>query len=172
MRHIAAKWKEKKFYRKRFGGHLKQSGYRPEQSSPDAGHSIQAGMTRSNHWTIDLDHLVQQSLDMDITGDQRGLACETIIPYHIIHCFIHRLFSMRAAAFLASSICLERGINNVVLWGWRDSSVVKSTGCSWRGLNFDFQHLYGSSQSFETPVPWDLMAFSDLHWLALHTCNM
>lgn len=34
MRHIAAKWKEKKFYRKRFGGHLKQSGYETRTKFP------------------------------------------------------------------------------------------------------------------------------------------
>jgi hypothetical protein len=39
-------------------------------------------------------------------------------------------------------------------WGWRDGSVVESTGCSSRGLGFNSQHpLRGSLQLYVTPVP-------------------
>jgi hypothetical protein len=34
-----------------------------------------------------------------------------------------------------------------ILWGWRDGSVVKSSGCSYKGPRFSSQHLHGSSQS-------------------------
>ena len=37
--------------------------------------------------------------------------------------------------------------------GWRDGSVVKSIGCSSKGLGFNFQHPHGSSQQFATSVP-------------------
>ena len=39
--------------------------------------------------------------------------------------------------------------------GVRDSSVVKSTGCSFRGLGFTSQHPHGSLQLSVTPVPGD-----------------
>ena len=35
--------------------------------------------------------------------------------------------------------------------GWRDSSVVKSTGCSCRGSKLHSQHLHGGSQPPVTP---------------------
>ena len=36
--------------------------------------------------------------------------------------------------------------------GWRDGSVVKSTGCSSRGPGFSSQHPHGSLQLFVTPI--------------------
>ena len=40
-------------------------------------------------------------------------------------------------------------------WGWRDGSAVKNTGCFFKGLGFDFQHLHGGSQLSVSPVPRD-----------------
>jgi hypothetical protein len=37
--------------------------------------------------------------------------------------------------------------------GWRDSTVVKSTYCSSRGLRFHSQHQHGGSQPSVSPVP-------------------
>jgi hypothetical protein len=34
------------------------------------------------------------------------------------------------------------------LWGWRDGSVVRSTGCSSRGPEFNFHQPHGGSQPF------------------------
>jgi hypothetical protein len=39
--------------------------------------------------------------------------------------------------------------------GWRDDSVVKNGGCSFRGAGFDSQHPHGSSQLSATPVAED-----------------
>ena len=46
----------------------------------------------------------------------------------------------------------------IISWeqgGWRDGSVVMSTGCSSRGPGFYSQHPQGSSWMSVTPVPWD-----------------
>ena len=57
----------------------------------------------------------------------------------------------------------------VAFGGWRDGSVVKSTGCSSRGLRFCSQHPYGGSHVFNscsrgsTAPIWPL-------W-ALHACG-
>ena len=34
------------------------------------------------------------------------------------------------------------------LWGWRDGSAVKNTGCSSRGPEFNFQQPHGGSQPY------------------------
>jgi hypothetical protein len=46
--------------------------------------------------------------------------------------------------------------------GWKDSSVVKTTGCSYRGLGFGSLHPHSILQPFIIPVPGDLMPFSGL----------
>ena len=46
--------------------------------------------------------------------------------------------------------------------GWRDGSVVKSTGCSSRGPQFNSQHPHGSSQLSVTPASGDPTP-SDIH---------
>ena len=38
------------------------------------------------------------------------------------------------------------------LWGWRDGSAVKGTGCSSRGPGFKSHHLHGHLQLFVTPT--------------------
>jgi hypothetical protein len=38
-------------------------------------------------------------------------------------------------------------VNINILWGWRDGSVVKSTGCSSRGPEFNSQESHGGSQA-------------------------
>lgn len=43
--------------------------------------------------------------------------------------------------------------------GWRDSSLVRSSCCSWKGPDFDSQHPCGSQLS-TIPVPRDSMPFS------------
>jgi hypothetical protein len=35
---------------------------------------------------------------------------------------------------------------NKPVWGWKDGSEVKSTDCSFRGVEFNFQQPYGGSQ--------------------------
>jgi hypothetical protein len=40
--------------------------------------------------------------------------------------------------------------------GWRNNSMVKSDGCSFRRPKFNSQHPHGSSQLSVTPVPRDL----------------
>jgi hypothetical protein len=40
--------------------------------------------------------------------------------------------------------------------------VVKNTGCSSKGSEFDSQHPYSGSQPSVTPVPGDLMSSSGL----------
>ena len=42
------------------------------------------------------------------------------------------------------------------LGGWRDGSVVKSMGCSFRGIRFNSQYLHDGSQPPVTLVPGDL----------------
>jgi hypothetical protein len=49
--------------------------------------------------------------------------------------------------------------------GWRDGSVVKSTGCSSRGPRFNSQHLHGSSQLSATPVPGEYEAHETLMYI-------
>jgi hypothetical protein len=44
----------------------------------------------------------------------------------------------------------------IILWGWRDCSVVISTGCSSKGPTFNSQHSHGSSQLSVTPASGDL----------------
>ena len=48
--------------------------------------------------------------------------------------------------------------------GWRDGSVVKSTGYSSRGPEFKSQHPHGSSRLSVTPV-WDIRSVrsADIH---------
>lgn len=47
--------------------------------------------------------------------------------------------------------------------GWRDGSVVKSTSCSSRGLQFNSQHPQGSSKLSNTPFLGDQTPSSGLH---------
>ena len=51
----------------------------------------------------------------------------------------------------------------VSMLGWRDGSVVKSTGCSCRGPGFASQHPHGGSELPVTPVPGDRIHSSDCH---------
>ena len=44
--------------------------------------------------------------------------------------------------------------------GWRDDSVVKSTGCSPKGPGLNSKNPDGSSQQSETSVPEDPVPFS------------
>jgi hypothetical protein len=55
-------------------------------------------------------------------------------------------------------VTLSQSNNNNNKYGWRDGSVIKSTGCSSRGQRFDSQHPHGSLQSSLTPVPGDSSA--------------
>jgi len=48
------------------------------------------------------------------------------------------------------------GVGECCKWGWKDGSVIKSTGCSSRGFRFNSQHPCGSSQLSVIPVPGDL----------------
>lgn len=66
---------------------------------------------------------------------------------------------------------------NEDIWGWRDSSVVKSAPCSCREPRISSQYLLGISQPPVTPVPDYPLPSSDLHRLLhkmwcmyLHTC--
>lgn len=43
-------------------------------------------------------------------------------------------------------------------WGWRDGSVIGSTGCSEGGSGFGSYHPHGSSQLLVTSVPENLMS--------------
>jgi len=52
--------------------------------------------------------------------------------------------------------------------GWRDSSVVKSTSCSFRGLRFDSQDPQSGSQLSVTPAPGDPMPSSDFQGHCMH----
>ena len=52
-------------------------------------------------------------------------------------------------------------MENAVL-GWRDGSVVKTTGCSSRRPKFCAQHPHGGPQMLVTPVPEDLIPSSGL----------
>ena len=60
-------------------------------------------------------------------------------------------------------------------WGWREGSVVKSTG-SCPGPRFNSQHPHDGSQLPVTPVPGDPMSSSGfcehcMHMLHRHTCR-
>jgi hypothetical protein len=44
------------------------------------------------------------------------------------------------------SLRLGFEVSNIQAWGWRDVSVVKSTGCFSRGLEFDSQQPHDGSQ--------------------------
>lgn len=46
---------------------------------------------------------------------------------------------------------------------WGDGSVIKHTGCSYRGPRFDSQYPHSGSQPFVTSVPEDLMPDSGFH---------
>jgi hypothetical protein len=46
-----------------------------------------------------------------------------------------------------SGICRESLSQNKINQGWRDGSVVKSTDCSSRGLEFNSQQPHGGSQA-------------------------
>ena len=39
-------------------------------------------------------------------------------------------------------------IINSLPWGWREGSAVKSTGCPYRGPEFNSQHPHGGSQPY------------------------
>jgi hypothetical protein len=57
----------------------------------------------------------------------------------------------------------ERGRENknqTESWGWRNSSMVRNTGCSSRRPRFGSQHLHRSSWPSKTPVARDLMPSS------------
>lgn len=54
----------------------------------------------------------------------------------------------------------EAFLESILLGAWRDGSVVKSTGCSFRGHRFDSQQCYGGSQSSVTRGPGDLVPAS------------
>ena len=64
----------------------------------------------------------------------------------------------------------NKGFQNLRL-GWRDGSVVTSTGCSSRGPGFSSQQPHGSSQPPVTPVPRDLMPSSGLCRYCTHVCR-
>lgn len=61
------------------------------------------------------------------------------------------------------------------LRGWRDDLVIKSTGCSFRGLRFNSQYPHGGSQLSITLVPGDLilhLAFETTrHEHSAHICT-
>ena len=52
---------------------------------------------------------------------------------------------------------------NYTLWAWKDVSVVKSTGCSFRGLKFYSQHPHYHLQLSVTPDPENPGPSSGLH---------
>lgn len=54
--------------------------------------------------------------------------------------------------------------------GWRDGSMVKSTGYSYKRPGFNIQHACNSSQSSGTPVPGDPIPSSDLKYYMHMVC--
>jgi len=50
-------------------------------------------------------------------------------------------------------------LSSMVSWGWRDDSVVKNSGRSYRGPRFDSQHPHGGSQLSTMAVPEDFTPF-------------
>lgn len=53
--------------------------------------------------------------------------------------------------------------------GWRDDAMLKSIGCSCRGLRFESHYPHDSSQPSITSVPRDLTPSSDLYRNCTHT---
>lgn len=71
---------------------------------------------------------------------------------------------------ISTSSCLSlQNDENVPRMGWRDGSRIKSTYCSWKGLQAQFlAPLSGSSQLCGTPAPRDLVPFSGLYGHCTH----
>jgi hypothetical protein len=59
-------------------------------------------------------------------------------------------------SFSSSEDSFELSNKRIRVLGYRDDSVVKSTGWSCRGTGLDFQHPHGRLQLSVTPFPGDL----------------
>jgi hypothetical protein len=69
---------------------------------------------------------------------------------------VETLFPLEAKDYYCKTFPFPR------VQGWRNGSVVKSTGCLCSGPRLDFHYLYGASQQFISTVP-DL-TFSPSHY--------
>jgi hypothetical protein len=68
-------------------------------------------------------------------------------------------------SFLESFLSLEGSFQNYTVGGWRDGSVVKSTGCSSRGPEFNSQQPHGGSLPF-------IMGSDALFWCVSEDSDM